>query len=57
MWKRCRLLVFLYAALCIGMGARPAAAESWAEVGRYTHSYRNAEGVGVDATSKGARIS
>ena len=32
------------------MSARTASAESWAEVGRYTHSYRNAAEVGVDAT-------
>lgn len=49
MWKSCRLLVLLCAVLCACMSASTAAAKDWAEVGRYTHSYWNAEEVGVDA--------
>ncbi|WP_256359069.1 MULTISPECIES: hypothetical protein [Selenomonas] len=43
MWKSCRLLVLLCAVLCACMSASTAAAKDWAEVGRYTHSYWNAE--------------
>ena len=49
MWESCRLLVLLCAVLCACMSANTAAAKDWAEVGRYTHSYWNAEEVGVDA--------
>lgn len=49
--ERVLRFILLCAALCTCMSASTVFAERWAEVGRYTHSYRNAEeAAGVDAT-------